>query len=144
MKGLILPALALWLVGCSPMSKGDDISDETLKQISSLNLIDANEKVLLFDTQKDIQHSGNFVAENHIGSYWIDDHDSSKCEYYSAHWTEVSDLKLTDRSKAWTMASMIEVSCTDGREFEVYVDDDSANVHYFFELAKNQWTLATQ
>jgi hypothetical protein len=82
--------------------------------------------------------SGNFLSENRLASYWVENRKENN-QINSAKFIEIDTLITTDLSEALTYASYIKVIKKDSSEFKVYVDGKPEKINEFFEKAISEW-----
>ena len=132
----------LWsilLVSCGMDKDETSLNAKDNAYIQRLGVLDSTETIELFESNgglEGLKQSGNFITEKRIASYWIED-DSRRIE--SAFFEEIDSMKLTDLVTKLTYASYVTVYKSDGHQFEVYVDADSARTYQFYEHALKHW-----
>ena len=124
------------------IKQGDALSQEDLKYIRSLGILEEGETILLFDSQGAFggkRNSGNFITDKRVATYWIDEHDSQENLVESAFYPDIDTLLTKDMSQSATYASYLEVKTKDKRNFRVTVDGKEHELQQFFDLALAQW-----
>ena len=136
-------AFLLTAMACGDAIKqGDQLSQEDLKYIRSLGILEEGETILLFDSQGAFggkRNSGNFITDKRVATYWIDEHDSQENLVESAFYPDIDTLLTKDMSQSATYASYLEVKTKDKRNFRVTVDGKEHELQQFFDLAISQW-----
>jgi len=145
----ILPAIICSLIslpGCG-IKSGKDLSVKDKKYLTSLGLLEANEQIILFNSQgtglQPIKQSGNFFTDKRIASYWIDNGHKSRSQVEFAFYQEIDTMWRYPKYHSLTLASYLEVHRKDGTTFKVFVDADSVNTWNFFNKALSQWREMT-
>ncbi|SDS10855.1 hypothetical protein SAMN05216503_2005 [Polaribacter sp. KT25b] len=127
------------MVSCeNGIKKGNELSKSDLKYIRDLGLLNENEKIILFSSQGGNRMSGNFLSENRLASYWVENRKENN-QINSAKFIEIDTLITTDLSEALTYASYIKVIKKNSSEFKVYVDGKPEKIDEFFEKAISEW-----
>ena len=124
------------------IEKGDQLTQDDLKYIKSLGILDEGEEILLFDSQGGLggkRNSGNFITKKRLATYWIDEHDIQNNVVESAFYPEIDTVITKDLSKSATYASYLEIRTKDTRNFRVNVDGEKEELEKFFNLANELW-----
>lgn len=128
------------VISCSQSAKNEsNLTASEIQFIQDLGLLNKNEQIEVFESNggfEGIKQSGNFITNERMASYWIEDQDSS---IYSAYFKEIDSLKLTDLVSKMTYSSFITVYKSDGSEFKVYVDADSTRTYEFYHKANENF-----
>jgi len=130
---------SILVVSCGMDKDESSLNAKDISYIQQLGVLDSGETIELFESNgglEGIKQSGNFITKKRIASYWIED-DSRKIE--SAFFEEIDSMKLTDLVTKLTYASYLTVYKSDGHQFNVYVDADSARTYQFYEHALENW-----
>lgn len=140
----LLFALYIISVLCScGIKKDNKLSANNKKYLSELGLLEANEQIILFDSQggglHPIKHSGNFFTDKRIAAYWIDERHKSESHIEYAFYQDIDTIWRYPKYRSLTLASYLEVHRKDGTKFKVYVNGDSAATWKFFNRALHEW-----
>ena len=140
---LTLFVIIISLFSCGDtIKKGNQLTQDDLKYIKSLGILDEGEEILLFDSQGGLggkRNSGNFITKKRLATYWIDEHDIQNNVVESAFYPEIDTIITKDLSKSVTYASYLEIRTKDTRNFRVNVDGEKAELEKFFNLANELW-----
>jgi hypothetical protein len=142
---LTLIVVGLVVSSCDKgLSTGDDLSKQDKEFIKKLGILDADEMIILFDSQgggfNGQRTSGNFFTDKRIASYWIDDRDATKTNIDFAFYPDIDTIWRYPKFKSLTLASYLEVHRKNGTNFKVYVSADSTKTWYFFNRAIQEWS----
>lgn len=125
---------------CSTNKNESNLTQNDINFIRNLGILEGNEEIEMFESNggfKGLKKSGNFITSKRIASYWLGDDER---EIYSASFhSEIDSIAQTDLITKLTYASYLTVFKTDGSNFKVYVDADSARTYKFFSKARNNW-----
>ena len=142
---LTLIVAALVTSSCDKDFKtGDNLSKEDKEFILNLGLLDADEDIILFDSQAGgfdgLKTSGNFFTDKRIASYWIYNRDTTKTSIDYSFYADIDTIGRYPKFQSLTYASYLEVHRRNGTRFKVYVDADSARTWYFFNRTLLEWS----
>jgi hypothetical protein len=143
--GLTFAVVGLIVSSCdSGLQTGDEVSKQDKKFIQELGILDADERIILFDSQgggfNGLTTSGNFFTEKRIASYWIDNQDTTKTSIDYAFYTDIDTIRRYPKFKSLTYSSYLEVQRRNGTRFKVYIDSDSTRTWDFFNRALEEWS----
>jgi hypothetical protein len=126
----------------SGIREGSSLTATEIEYIRSLGLLDSAETIILFHSQaggrKPISKAGNFITNDRVAAYWIDEHDSSKTTIYSASYTSIDTL-IPNYPASWPAGTSIKVDLKGANFFNVWVNGDSAAFWAFYHRALAEW-----
>lgn len=128
--------LVFSLIGCSLLGN-KNIKEADRKYIQSLGLLNNEEKILLFSTSLNVKTSGNFITNQRIASYWIDDKEKTKKKY--AYYSNIIKIDTVDLTKAWTYNSYLIITKNDSTKFKVYIEGNKNEYNIFVKTAFESW-----
>ncbi|XLS30027.1 hypothetical protein ACJD0Z_04200 [Flavobacteriaceae bacterium M23B6Z8] len=136
MKKILLKlTCAIILSGCH-FTNSDKLTNNDINYIKKLNLLDADERIVWFDSQLTVKSSGNFLTNKRIASYWIDKYNKERSYLTFALLKDIDSVKLKDLSNSITYSSHIEVF-KGNESFRVYIGQDTLKVkEYYRETLK--------
>jgi hypothetical protein len=122
--------------------KGKGLSSKDIMYIQKMGLLEKKEEIILFTTQGGflgLKSSGNFYTKKRIASYWIDKNHPERTSNDFAYYEDIDTIICHPRLNAVTLSSSIEIKNKTGKQFNVFVDADSAQTWKFFNGAIKLW-----
>lgn len=114
------------------------LNDKDYLLISSLNLLDKDEKVEKFYSEYRKHLAGNFYTNKRLAKYWIDENDKSKNTIEFAYYKDILNLD-TVFNAGLTYCPFILVTKKDSSRFKVCVEGTKNQVNEFFQGAIDNW-----
>jgi len=144
----LIVILAFGIYSCQyGLKNGEEISNEDKEFIRELGILDADEDIILINSQSgssdELKQAANFYSTKRLASYWLDENNDAKTLINSAYFHEIDTILLTDLSKDWANTSYLRILKKDSTEFNVYVDGDSITTWTFFNGAIKAWKKGT-
>jgi hypothetical protein len=129
------------IVSCKK-SISNNLNEHEIKFIKKLGLLNQDEHIIYFNSQGSFgnkEQSGNFISDQRLASYWIDDHNKDKNTIEFAFYEDIDTIKCIENYRSLTYASYLLVKKKDHREIKIYVDADSSLTWKFFNKAISNW-----
>jgi hypothetical protein len=127
------------LVSCNKVETGDTLSNNDIKHIQELQLLDKGEKIYKFYSEYKNKVAGNFFTDKRMASYWIDDRDKSKDKRVFAYYPDIKAIDTIFYAGS-TYCPYMLVTKQDNSQFKVCVDGKRNQIKAFFEEALSIWT----
>ncbi len=129
-KNIIFFLFVLLSMNCNFIER-NDLSESDKNYIKGLGLIDDKEEIIWFDSQLSLKKSGNFLSNKRLASYFLAGSEQDNFKEY-AYLKEIDSIRLSDKSESISYSSFIEVFKKDGKNFKVYIDQDSIKVMEYY------------
>jgi hypothetical protein len=139
MKIFYFVFMLCFLFSCSNrIETGDTLSQDDIKYMQGLNLLDKDEKVYKFYSEFKKKTAGNFFTNKRIAKYWIDDRNKEKNQVSFAFYPDIKSID-TFYNAGSTYCPYMLVTRSDSSQFKVCADGEKKDIKSFFEDAIMQW-----
>jgi hypothetical protein len=135
-----LVLIAVTLISCQQIEKGNSLDKKTIALIRSLGLLDTGEKIIKYYSNYTKDKAGNFFTNKRLAMYWLDDRDTSKNDISFAFYPDIISIDTIYQVPDTFIPYML-ITRSDGSWFKVYVDGTRKEIKSFFEDAINVWHL---
>ncbi len=132
--------LLLTLISCNSEKIEPDktLSDEIKKHLSTLGLLEKNEKIIKYYSNFEKDKAGSFFTDKRIAHYWIDKQ-PEKTNISSAFYSDISSLDTNFNVFDFDLP-YLTVKKKDSTAFNLYIEgENKAETKKFFEDAIEMW-----
>ena len=133
MKKNILLIIIIAFASCGFFNT--ELNEKGIEYIKSQGLLDDDENIIWYVSLLDVKSSGNFLTNKRISSYWLDGSTKDNNYKHFVYLKEIDSITLEDLSQTLTYSSYINVY-SKGKNFKVYLDNDSIKTRDYFEKVK--------
>ena len=135
--------LTIWilffaLLACNSITTGDHLSNEDIKRIQQMGLLEKDEQILKFYSEFKHSVAGNFYSNQRLASYWQDEHDQSKNTINPAFYTDIISIDTVCNAGVTNSPYML-VMQKDSSTFKVCFDGNLEEIRRTFTEAINIW-----
>jgi len=128
----------LFFSSCNQVETHNTLTNDDIKYIQSLGLLDRDEKIHRFYSEFKKRNAGSFFTDKRIAKYWIDEREEDRNELSFAFYPDIKSID-TVYYAGLTYCPYMRVTKLDSTQFDVYVDGKREEIKYFFEEALNIW-----
>jgi hypothetical protein len=129
------------IISCKK-SISNNLTEHEINFIKKLGLLNKDEHIIYFNSQGSFgnkEQSGNFISDQRLASYWIDNRDKDKNTIEYAFYNEIDTIRCIENYRSLTYASYLLVKKKNQQEIKIYVDADSTLTWKFFNQAISNW-----
>jgi hypothetical protein len=126
------------LFSCNKIENNETFDKKDKEFIKRLRLLEDGETVYSFYSEFKNSVAGNFITNQRIASYWIDERNPKKNKVKFAYYSEITKID-TVFNTGITYCPYMLVTKTDGSTFKVSVNGKKEEIKTFFGVAFREW-----
>jgi hypothetical protein len=134
----ILIFIAIILVSCHKIKKGEGLSKDNIAYIQGLGLLDKDEHIIQFYSNFKFKAAGNFYTDKRIAHYWLEAEKPEECDTSFAYYQDIKAIDTVYYAGA-TYSPYMQITRTNGSKFKVYSGGEKPELKAFFEGAMKLW-----